>query len=226
MSAIGRVRAWLRASFRRGSTEREMHEEIEAHLGQATDRFRARGMNTGEAMLAARREFGVVSVIQEHAREARGGQWMASVIGDLRHAVRYFARAPLMALTIVLTLMLGIGSSSAAFGIVSGIFTRPAPGVPDDESLVTIRGIQVKGGQPAGRSFSYPELIEYAQRTEFTDVAGWWESVVVAASRVSRAPGPGCSSDSSLLVSSSTRSTRRSAGPVTVRNRADAGLRL
>jgi predicted permease len=131
-------------------------------------------------MLAARREFGMVSVIQEHARDARGGQWMASVIGDLRHAVRHFARVPLMALTIVLTLTLGIGISSAAFGIVSGIFTRPAPGVPDDESLVTIRGIQVKGGQPAGRSFSYPELIEYAQRTEFTDVAGWLETVVVA----------------------------------------------
>ena len=157
-----------------------MHEEIEEHLGQAAERFRARGMDSGEAMLAARREFGVVSVIEEHARDARGGQWMASIIGDLRHAVRHFARAPLMALTIVLTLTLGIGISSAAFGIVSGIFTRPAPGVPDDASLVTIRGIQVKGGQPAGRSLSYPELIEYAQRPEFTDVAGWWESVVVA----------------------------------------------
>ncbi len=157
-----------------------MQQEMADHLSQATDRFRARGMNTGEAMLAARREFGVVSVIQEHARDARGGQWMASVIGDLRHAVRHFARAPLMALTIVLTLTLGIGIASAAFGTVSGIFTRPAPGVPDDESLVTIRGIQVKAGQPAGRSLSYPELIEYAQRREFTDVAGWWESVVVA----------------------------------------------
>jgi hypothetical protein len=157
-----------------------MQEEMAAHLAQATDRFRARGMNTGEEMLAARREFGVVSVIQESAREARGGQWIASAIGDLRHAVRHFARAPLMAATIVLTLTLGIGISAAAYGIGSGIFTRPAPGVPDDKSLVTIRGIQVKGGQPAGRSFSYPELIEYAQRAEFTDVAGWWESVVVA----------------------------------------------
>jgi predicted permease len=180
VSALGQVRAWLRAVLRRRTLEREMHEEIEAHLGQATERFRARGMNTGEAMLAARREFGVVGVVQEHARDARGGQWIASILGDLRHAVRHFRRSPLMALTIILTLTLGIGISSAAFGIVSGIFTRPAPGVPDDKSLVTIRGIQVKGGQPSGRSFSFPELIEYSQRPEFTDVAGWWESVVVA----------------------------------------------
>ena len=180
MSAIGRARAWLRAVIRRRTMEREMHEEMAAHLAQATDRFRARGMTTHEAMLAARREFGVVSVIQESAREARGGQWIASAIGDLRHAVRHFARAPLMAATIVLTLTLGIGISSAAFGILSGIFTRPAPGVPDDKSLVTIRGIAVEDGRPSARAFSWPELVEYAQRPEFADVAGWWGSVVVA----------------------------------------------
>src|SRR4026209_1194407 len=142
MSALGQVRSWLRASFGRRATERDMQDEMAEHLAQATDRFRARGMNTQESMLAARREFGVVSVIQEQARDARGGQWLASIVGDLRHAVRHFRRSPLMALTIVLTLTLGIGISSAAFGIVSGIFTRPAPGVPDDKSLVTIRGIQ------------------------------------------------------------------------------------
>ena len=180
MSALGRARAWLRAVIRRRTMEREMQEEMAAHLAQATDRFRARGMNTGEAVLAARREFGVTSVIQEHAREARGGQWIASAIGDLRHALRQYARTPLMALTIVLTLTLGIGISSAAFGIVSGIFTRPAPGVPDDRSLVTIRGITVEDRGRSARAFSYPELLEYAQRPEFTEVAGWWGSVVVA----------------------------------------------
>src|SRR6188508_1860245 len=180
MSALGRLRARLRSVLGRRDYEREMQEEMAAHLAQATDRFRARGMNTGEAMLAARREFGVVSVIQESAREARGGQWIASAIGDLRHAVRHFARAPLMAATIVLTLTLGIGISSAAYGIVSGIFTRPAPGVPHDKSLVTIRGIAVEDGRPSARSFSWPELVEYTQREEFTDVAGWLESVVVA----------------------------------------------
>jgi len=68
MSALGRLRARLRSVLRRRDYEREMQEEMAAHLAQATDRFRARGMNTGEAMLAARREFGVVSVIQESAR--------------------------------------------------------------------------------------------------------------------------------------------------------------
>jgi hypothetical protein len=156
-----------------------MQEEMAAHLAQAVDRFRARGMTTQEAFLAARREFGVVSVVQEHAREARGGQWIASLIGDLRHAIRYFARAPLLAVTIILTLTVGIGASSAAVGILSGIFTRPAPGVPNDRSLVTIRGIAIDAGGASARAFAYPELVEYARRPEFTEVAGWWGSVVV-----------------------------------------------
>ena len=93
-----------------------MQKEMADHLSQATDRFRARGMNTGEAMLAARREFGVVSVIQEDARDARGGQWIASVMGDLRHAVRHFARSPLMAATNAISGISLVGSLVAAGG--------------------------------------------------------------------------------------------------------------
>ena len=180
MSALGRAHAWLRAAFGRRAAERDMKDDMTEHLARATERFRARGMDTHEAMLAARREFGNVAVIEEAAREARGGRWIETTLGDLRHAVRHFARAPLMAATIVLTLTLGVGVSSAAFGIVSGLLTRPAPGVPDDKSLVAIRGIGTDDGQRTARGFSYPELMEYAGRPEFSAVAGWTESVVVA----------------------------------------------
>ncbi|MEX2154726.1 MAG: hypothetical protein WD825_15395 [Gemmatimonadaceae bacterium] len=40
---------------------------------------------------------------------AFGGRWMDGVAADLRYAFRYFARTPLAAITIVLTLGLGIG---------------------------------------------------------------------------------------------------------------------
>ena len=60
---------------------------------------------------------------------------------DLKYALRYFARTPLTTITIVLTLALGIGFSSAVFSVLHGIFMRPSPGVPDDPALVKIRGI-------------------------------------------------------------------------------------
>src|SRR5512145_1859501 len=128
MSAFGRARAWLRAMLQRRRLEREMQEEMAAHLAQATDRFMARGMSREDALRAAGREFGSVGVIQEDARDARGGQWIDGMRRDLKYAVRYFVRTPLTTVTIILTLALGIGFSTAGFSILHGIIRRPAPG--------------------------------------------------------------------------------------------------
>ena len=155
-----------------------MHEEMSAHLAQATARFMARGMSKQEAMHAAGREFGSLGVIQEDARDARGGQWVDDLRRDLKYALRYFARMPLTTITIILTLALGIGFSTAGFSILHGILRRPAPGVPADPALVKIRGISSE--RPFARRLSYPELVAYHQLTDkFASVAGWVVSGVV-----------------------------------------------
>jgi predicted permease len=156
-----------------------MQEEMAAHIEQAAERFRARGMSDAEAMLAARREFGNVGVIQEQARDARTLTWLESLLADLRHAVRQFARTPLMTGTIILTLTLGLGVSAAAFSVLSGMLSRPAPGVPADAALVAVRGIDVVDGSRFSRGQSYPEVLEYARIPEFSDAAGWASSQVV-----------------------------------------------
>src|SRR6476660_7308793 len=126
MSLVGRITKRLRASTARARLEREMHEEMQEHIAQATERFRARGLSDGDALIAARREFGNVGVLQEQARDARGARWIESVQGDLRHALRHFARSPFLTATILVTLTLGIGVSSAGFSILSAVLTRPA----------------------------------------------------------------------------------------------------
>src|SRR6185503_14635517 len=123
MSGFGQARARLRALLRRGALERDMQEEMAAHIAQATDRFVARGIPPAEARRAAQREFGNVGVVQEHARDARGGQWLDHLFADLKYAFRYYARTPLSTITIVLTLALGIGFSSAVFSALHGLFT-------------------------------------------------------------------------------------------------------
>jgi len=178
VSALGQARAWVRAVVRRGRVEREMHEEMAEHLARAAERFQARGMSERDAQLAARREFGQVGALQESAREARGGQWVDDLTRDLRYALRYFARTPLVTVTIVLTLALGIGFSSAVFSVIDGILTRPAPGVPNDPALVKIRGIST--ARPYERKLSYAELAAYAGLTDrFESVAGWVTANVV-----------------------------------------------
>jgi predicted permease len=158
--------------------EREMREEMAAHIAQAAERFVASGMSERDALLAARREFGQLGVVQEQARDARGGQWVDGVVSDLKYAFRYFARTPLSSTIIVLTLALGIGFSSAVFSALTGILTRPAPGVPNDPALVKIRGRS--DVRPYDRLLSYPELSAYAELSDkFESVAGWVATDVV-----------------------------------------------
>lgn len=179
MSLIGRVRNRFRAIGARARLEREMQEEMLAHIEQAAKRFEARGMSPRDALLAARREFGQLGVVQEDARDARGARWLDALGGDVRFAFRYFARTPVTTATIVLTLTLGIGVTAAAFAIFTGVMSRPAPGVPDDSRLVMIRGISTADGRLSPRFLSYPELMDYARRPEFASVAGWAVSAVV-----------------------------------------------
>src|SRR5262245_49338340 len=103
----------FRAVFGRTALEADMQAEMREHIERATQRYVARGMAPEDARLAAKREFGILSVIEEEGRDARGARFVESFLADVRFAFRYFARKPLMATTIVLVLALGIGANSA-----------------------------------------------------------------------------------------------------------------
>ena len=153
-----------------------MHEEMGAHLEQAIERFKRRGMSEADARVAARREFGNVAYLQEEARDARGGQWLETLGRDVRFAFRHFARTPLTATTLVLVLALGIGVNSALFSILQTLTMRPAPAVPADDALVRIRGIEVvrAEGRLLTRGISMPEIDDLASRREtFAAVAAY-----------------------------------------------------
>ena len=179
MRMLGPVRSWMRAVFRRDAVEREMSDEMSAHIEQAAERYLARGMSAREALFAARREFGPVAVIQEQARDSRGGRWVNEFTTDVKYAMRYFARTPLTSLTIVFTLLLGIGLNAAAYSFGQGYLYNPPPGVPNDVSLLALRGTERYDGRLQKRSFSYPELQDYAAQPVFASVAGWTPTSVV-----------------------------------------------
>ena len=178
-------RLWLRlrAILFRGRLEREMDEEMSAHVARAAERFRAGGLSPEDARAAALREFGNVASIKEAARDARGGGGVESVIADLRYGARRLARTPVSALTMIAIFALGIGSNAALFLFISSIVSSPLPGIPRDPSIVRIRGLeQREPGLTVGREFSYPEYREYAsQAALFASVAAWTSSDVVPA---------------------------------------------
>ena len=153
-----------------------MRAEMALHLERATERLIARGMTEAEATLAAKREFGNVGVLQEDARDIRGHRWIEQTVGDVRFAVRHFSRTPLTTITLILVLALGIGGNGAIFSLLQSIITRPAPGVPDDDALVRIRGTTFvrARGQLRPRTFSMPEIVDLTTRREsFESVAAY-----------------------------------------------------
>jgi predicted permease len=76
--------------------------------------------------------------------------------GDLRVAVRSLLRAKGLAITVILTLALGIGANAAIFSLVRGVLLRPLVNA-DEDHLIYIQQ-KAPGIGPGEISFSVPEI--------------------------------------------------------------------
>lgn len=81
---------------------------------------------------------------------------MASLLRDVRYALRVLARAPAFTAVTVITLGIGSGANATVFNFISALLFRPAPGVADPPSLVAIYTADFSSG-PYGAS-SYPDF--------------------------------------------------------------------
>jgi predicted permease len=112
--------------------QRELDEELQFHLEQATEAKIAAGMTTVEARRHALIEFGGVERAREQCHEQRPGWWLGTVAQDARYALRGFRRNPAFTLTVIATLALGIGATTAVFCVVDRILFRSLPYAHDD----------------------------------------------------------------------------------------------
>ncbi len=79
-------------------------------------------------------------------------------LNDLKFALRSLARSKGLAITVILTLALGIGANAAIFGVVRGVLLRPLTN-RDENRLIYIRqSAQGLGTENAG--FSVPEILD------------------------------------------------------------------
>lgn len=170
-----RLRLWLRANIMRRRFEREMRDEMDAHLDRATERLVGHGMSVDEARRHAIREFGNLPYLQEEARYARGTIWLDALLADARFALRHFGRRPVTTIAMFIVLAVGMSISTLMFSFVHSYATQAPVGVEADDQLVRIRGSRTAG--PAGRSvrpFTRDEFFAYrAMSDPFTAVAGW-----------------------------------------------------
>jgi len=158
----------LRSLFRRDRRESDLTEELQFHLECETERLRAGGMAREAARRAALRAFGGVEQVNEACRDARGLAFFDDAVRDILYALRVFKRAPLVALTIVCTLALGLGLVVAAFTLLDMLLFR-VDHVPDVHEMFAVE----RPGTPEGESAGFTRAQFDALRREtnvFTDV--------------------------------------------------------
>jgi putative ABC transport system permease protein len=144
--------------------EREIIDELSEHLELRYAELRSQGVDEAEAFVFVRAELLDDKSLAEFMRPLRqanapprlpvpvgapresiaGGRRMSvvdffdSVGRDVRHALRGLRRRPAFTVATMLTLALGIGSTTAIFSVVYSVLINPLP-YPNADELVRIR---------------------------------------------------------------------------------------
>ena len=129
--------ARLLALVRKDRIERELNDEVIAHLELAERDALARGLDPAEARRHALRSFGGVEQMKESHRDHRSPRWIENLVNDARYGLASLRREPVFTFVAVSVLALGIGANTAMFSLVDGVLFRPLP-FPDPERIVRV----------------------------------------------------------------------------------------
>ncbi|HEY7338129.1 MAG TPA: ABC transporter permease [Bryobacteraceae bacterium] len=186
------LREWMRrlwGTIQRNSRDREIEEELRAHLEMAVDQMQARGGSAPISQDAARRaatlEQGGIAQAQESMRDQRGFPWMADLISDTRYALRMLQRSPGFAGLAIAIMALGIGANTAVFSVVNAVLLRPLA-YRDPDRIVTLTNPLAAGEDSsplAAKLVSIPNFQDWRDRSSSFEAMAFyypWENPVMA----------------------------------------------
>ncbi len=126
-----------RALFSPNRAERDLNDELQFHIERETKKLIEEGVSPDDARMKARARFGSITVAADECRDERGTAFIDNTIGDLHYALRTFRRAPLAALTIVVTVAIGLGVVAVLFTVLNVLVFR-TDAVPDVTEIYSV----------------------------------------------------------------------------------------
>jgi predicted permease len=150
--------------LRRQSRDRDLDDELTAHLELLADEFAAQGMSREDACLAARKAFGGVDQIKERYRDQRGLPMIDVLVQDIRFAFRLMRKNAMFSLTACGSLALSIGALTLSYSAVNAIVFKPLP-IADPERVVFVQNGDI--------AWSYPDYRDLAARIDVEALAGY-----------------------------------------------------
>jgi putative ABC transport system permease protein len=167
-----RLRAFgakLRGFLSKYRHDDDFDDEIRQHLDLLTEKFVKLGMSREEAAVAARRQFGNTTLLQEDRRDLQTLTSVEALCLDLRYAVRTLWRNGAFSVVSIATLGLGIGAATAIFSVIDNVLLTPFP-YKDARHIVFPRIHGAQQGQDDGRQgYTATEVLEFAENNHVFD---------------------------------------------------------
>lgn len=167
-----RWRLKLRGLFDRKGLDRELQDELQAHVEMETEAGIRRGLSPREARRRALSRFGGVERFREETRDRWSFRLWDDTVRDVRHALRSFARSPVFTVVAVLTLALGLGANTAIFSVLDGVLLQPPPFAEPDRLAMVWETDRASGTvrEPA----SVPDFLDMEERSRsFRELAAF-----------------------------------------------------
>ncbi len=156
----------LRGLFGNPDRDADLKAELESHLQMhVEDNLRA-GMTPKEARRQAAIQLGGVEQTKQAYRERATLPGLESLLQDLRYGLRMMARNPAFTAVAVITLAIGIGTTTTVFSWIDAVLVRPLPGVSDPGRLVALESL-TPGGEMVPNS--YPDYRDFRDHLKLFD---------------------------------------------------------
>jgi predicted permease len=163
MRLLDSLRLRLATLFQRSKVNAEMEEELRSHIQHRADDLERSGLKRAEAERRARIEFGGQERFKEECRESLGGNFIETLVQDVRFSLRKLRKSPGFTIIAVLTLALGIGANAVVFSVMNAFVLRPLD-VPRAQDLYMI-----ERGQGHSGFQSYPDYLDLRDRNRSFD---------------------------------------------------------